>query len=76
MMSKVIGFRISDELFMRIKNCRVDIREIMRHALIDYMSRQDSNVNGCKKGVNSVGNENRYGTIDELVDKFLKQRRL
>ena len=71
-MSRVIGFRISDELFVRIKNCGLDIREIMRHVLIDYMSRQDSNVNRCKQGVNSVGNENRYETIDELVDRLIR----
>ena len=77
-MSKVIGFRISNDLFKRIKNSNIDIREIMRRSLMEYISMLDASsdfdVNKRKQGVNSIENEKRYQTLEQLVDEIIKRK--
>ena len=74
-MSKVIGTRVNDEVYNKLKQQDKSITEILRGAIDKYLSKPDDkseiNVNTCKQPVNSKKNEGKYQETRAEVDAFL-----
>ncbi len=72
-MSKVIGLRIDEGLYAKLKQYDKPITEIMRQAIDDYLANAETDVNGAFTGVNKEIFENKYQALTRLIDKHLER---
>ena len=72
-MSKVLGCRVSDEIYYKIQKLDVSQSDFLRSLIDNYFSNLDIesiiDVNSSKEGVNS-----NHLSIDEQVDLILKHK--
>jgi len=73
-MTKVIGFRVDEELYQKIMEDGRPTTEILRQALSEYYSKpsQKSITNATLTGVNKEIFEDRYQMLTRLIDKHLE----
>ena len=71
-MSKVISFRTTDEIYNYFKNLDEPFSKSIPPILLDHIERMKNK--GCIQGVYAKKNENRYQTLEQLVDELIKRK--
>jgi hypothetical protein len=73
-MGKIVGARISDSLYKRMVEDKKTNTEIIREALNQYYSNYEKkiDVNKPLAGVNNEKNKDKYLSISNEIDEFLR----